>query len=402
MLWDKIRQQIQSQATKLNIPVEIIQQPINQIPSSQQDVIRVIFIQSSSEPVKVEESALLIGLSPTKEDLKAINQIIQDNLPILAETYHQNQKDQFKNLVLSGIETRKTSLKDSIQQNEYTLESLSREIFETSRKRDLDKHLLVLLEKPVTPMNRKINSEYSSLKKLVPSLYQAIYIDSPYIRAKTYPVSISYEGDDYDIGTLLIELDLSKGEAKITNLTNTPNGYHHPHVNDTGEICLGNISTGLARMLGEFEIFGALELLHKFIHTYNEPDAYQKIQYWNDPDYAEEDDEYERCRESGSYGRTCLDCGDTTCPYYEGALEECMENADFPKCVGCKERCSAGEELLKDCQNENPLGCLTCTFSNCLHFRDSDTCHSTNLKSCKSCNIDYCKFRGVQHETIAA
>jgi hypothetical protein len=313
--WDKIERIIQSQAQKLNVPIKVFQQSRNSRLSNHSGI-RITFDPDSTEQVILDEFSLVIGLLVTKENLKPITQIILDNLPKLACNFHKKQKDPLKRLVLSGIEERRSSLKDTIQQAEYTIESLNREMFELSRKRDLDKVILSHLQKPNIQPARKTSSEYSSLKKLVPSLYQQIEFEDNAVRAKIYPVTISYEADDYDIGTLVIELNLSRGQAKITNLTNAANGYPHPHVNESGEICLGNISTGLARMLGEFEIYGALELLHKFVYTYNEPDAYQKIQYWNDPDYCENDDEYERCRNGGSYGRSCLDFGDSECPYY--------------------------------------------------------------------------------------
>lgn len=397
MPWDKIERLIQSQAQKLNIPIRIFQQAHDSQLSNHHGI-QITFDPDSIEPDILDESSLVIGLHVTKETVKPISQIMEDNLPKLARSYHQRQKDQLKRLVLSGIQERSASLKDTIQQAEYTLESLNREMFELSRKRELDRSILAHLEKPAIPPARKISSEYSSLRKLVPSLYQQLEFEDYSVRAKTYPVTISYESDDFNIGTLVIELNLSRGQAKITNLTNISNGYPHPHVNESGEICLGNISTGLARLLGEFEIYGALELLHKFVHTYNEPDAYQKIQYWDDPDYCEEDDEYERCRNSGSYGRACLDCGDSECPYYDNALEECSEEPDFTKCIACGERCSAGRELLSDCHNENPMGCMTCTFSTCHHFRDAESCHSANPDSCKTCQIDYCQYKGVSNE----
>jgi hypothetical protein len=395
--WEKIERIIQSQTQKLNVPVQTYQHLSDSQPT-QFPGIRIIFDSNSQKQVILGESFLVIGLPVTRETLKPITQIIQDNLPKLARNYHQRQKDQLKRLVLSGIEERRSSLKDTIQQADYTLESLNREMFELARKRELDRTILAHLEKPTVPPPKKISSEYSSLKKLVPSLYQQIEFEDNTVRAKTYPVTISYESDDYDIGTLVIELNLSRGQAKIINLTNAANGYPHPHVNESGEICLGNISTGLARMLGEFEIYGALELLHKFVHTYNEPDAYQKIQYWDDPDYCEEDDEYERCRNGGSYGRACLDCGDSECPYYDNALEECSEEPDFTKCVACGERCKPGNELLSDCQNENQLGCMTCTFASCPHFRDAESCRGANPDSCKTCNIDYCQYKEVTIE----
>ena len=304
-------------------------------------------------------------------------------------------------LVLHGVDERKESLKQSIQQAEYTLDDLNRQMFETARKRNLDQQMLTQLEKPIIPLQKKILDEYANIRKLAPGLYQSIQFKDRYVYAKTHQVDIWYYDEKYEIGVLLIELDLSRGQVIMRNLTNPVNNYPHPHVSDNGEICLGNVSAGLTRLLGEFEIYGALELLHKFIHEYNEDDAYQKIQFWKDPDYCEEDNEYERCREGGSYGRTCLDCGDESCPYFEGALEECQENMDLARCVTCSDRCEPGDELLQQCHDENPLGCMTCSFSTCPFYRKEESCHEVNAESCASCNIEHCKFHGVANETAA-
>jgi hypothetical protein len=400
LLWDEISQYAISQAQKLHVPIKAFPHPDNAARSNQSQGPRIIIDSASPESTRINDYSLTIGLPISQANMQTIRQLIDDHLPIVAKKYHQNQKDQFKQLVLSGIEKRKSSLKNSIQQAGYSMDNLGRELFELSRKTELDRIILSKLEKPTTPIGKKLQSEYNRLKTLVPSLYTLIEFESNTIRTITHPVTIQFEGNDYEIGILTVEIDLSSGSIRITNLTNRANGYPHPHVNESGEVCLGNISSGLGRLFGEFEIYGALELLHKFVHTYNESDAYQKIQYWDDPDWCEDDDGYERCREGGSYGRGCLDCGDAECPYYEGALEECAEEPDFPKCVNCTERCHAGNNLLSDCHSENPLCCMTCTFSTCSYYRDSNSCHKANSKSCSNCNIDYCHFREVINETV--
>jgi hypothetical protein len=398
LIWDKIKQLIESQATKLNIPVTISEQSDL---SEEVKGLTVIFIDSESADIKVEDTRLLIGLPATKENYKAIKASINRYLPQLSIQYHQAQRDQFKQLVLSGIDRRKVDLRESIQQDEYTLQDLKRQLFDISRKWSLDKQILKLLEKPKLPIKRKILAEYANLRKLVPGHYQSVDFEDNHIKATTHKVVINHFGEDYEIGVLQIDLDLSRGEVKLHNQTNAVNGYHHPHVNEGGDICLGNILSGLQQLLGEFEIYGALELMHRFVHEYNETDSYQKIQYWNDPDYCEDDNEYENCREGGSYGRTCLDCGDTYCPYYELAYEQCSEEPDFTKCIRCDNRCQGGIDLLKDCHEENPLACMTCSFSHCPHYHKPEDCRNLNPDSCMNCNIEYCQYKGVANETAA-
>ncbi len=399
MIWEKIQELVRFHSQAHNIPIEAIHLPDTDQPTNPFEGIQILLVDKDAK-IGSENFRLIISYPHAENGLESISKTLEEEIPVLARQYHQKKRDQLKELVLSGVVERKDSLKQSIQQAEYTLDDLSRQMFDMARKRNLDKHLLVQLEKPSIPLGRKIIGEYTNIKKLLPGLYQSIRFDDRHVWAKTHQVDIWYADEKYEIGVLLIELELSRGKVILSNLTNPVNNYPHPHVNDNGEICLGNVSAGLTKLLGEFEIYGALELLHKFIHEYNEDDPYQKIQYWNDPDYCDESNEYERCRESGSYGQTCLQCSDGGCPYFDGALEECQENMDLTKCVMCSDRCEPGDELLQECHDENPLGCMTCSFSTCPFYRKEESCHEVNEESCASCNIEHCKYRGVANETV--
>jgi len=386
LIWEKIQELARFHSQAHNIPIETVHLTDLNQPISQFEGIQILFVDNTQQKVELDELHLRLSYPRDKANLKAISKALEDHLSGLARQYHQKQRDQLKELVLHGVDERKESLKQSIQQAEYTLDDLNRQMFDTARKRNQDQQMLAQLEKPSMPLGKKIVGEYANIKRLVPGLYRSIRFEDHRVWAKTHQVDIWYADEKYEIGVLLIELDLSKGEMRIRNLTNPVNNYPHPHVNDNGEICLGNVSAGLTRLLGEFEIYGALELLHKFIHEYNEDDAYQKIQYWNDPDYCD-------------YGRTCINCGDNYCPYYEGALEECQEDADLNKCVTCSDRCQTGEDLLRECHSENPLGCMTCSFSMCPFYRKEEFCHEVNSESCPSCNVEHCRYAGVAHET---
>ena len=398
MIWRQVKSLANFHAQALNIPIEVQQESPGIFTQSDPDLVQVVFRENAEQPVKVVDFALTIGYELNEENLEVITQALDDYLPGLAHKFHKQKRDQLKKLVLSGVEERKRSLKEAISQSDYTLSNLNRQIFELTRTRNIDQHVLNQLNYPSLPLSKKIVNEYQHVKKLVPGMYQSINCDDRYLRTKTHQVNIIYDDQEYKIGELTIELDLLDGIVKIFNSNNSVNDYPHPHVNNSNEVCLGNITSGLRQMLGEYELYGALELLHKFVHQYNEDDAYQKIQYWNDPDYCEEDDEYVRCRESGSYGRTCLDCGDSYCPYYENALNECIENICFENCVTCRDRCDPGLELLQDCHDENPLNCMTCRFHTCMFYKDYDGCHDVNEELCSTCEIADCKYQGVVNE----
>ncbi len=401
MIWEKIQELVRFHSQAHNILIETVHRSDSSQPLSPFEGIQILLVDKDAK-VSTDEFRITLSYPHAKNGLEGVSEALEKEIPVLASQFHHRQRGQLKMLVLHGVDERKESLKQSIQQAEYTLGDLSRQMFDTARKRNLDKHLLTQLEKPSMPLAKKIIGEYANLRKLIPGLYRFIRFEDHRLWAKTHQVDIWWGDEKYEIGVLLIELDLSRGQVIMRNLTNPVNNYPHPHVSDSGEICLGNVTAGLTKLLGEFEIYGALELLYKFVHEYNEDDAYQKIQFWNDPDYCDESNEYERCRESGNYGRTCLECGDGGCPYFDGALEECQENMDLTKCVMCSERCEPGDELLRECHDENPLGCMTCSFSMCPFYRKEESCHEVNAESCASCNVEPCKFHGVADETVSA
>ena len=128
-------------------------------PTNNQDELQVLFRESPEEPVKLNEFSLQVGYPFKEEFLKTITKVLEDHLPALAKSFHQNQRGQLKQPVLSGVESRKNSLAQSIQEAEYTLDSLNRQIFELSRNRNLDRHILTLLEKRIIPLNKKILNE---------------------------------------------------------------------------------------------------------------------------------------------------------------------------------------------------------------------------------------------------
>ena len=398
MIWQQVTALIDFHSQKLNIPIEMTKQDGENHTIPDAEKVYVIFRENQTEPVHTDRNQLFLGIPLTEQKVPVITKALDEELPAIAKLFHERKRNQLKKLVLSGFEERKQTLKNSVYQADNTLDSLNRQIFELTRTRNIDKHILDQLSHPTLPICKKIVNEYHQFKKLVPGMYQSITIDEKYLRATTHTVYIQFDGEEYEIGELQIELNLNEGRAKIYNHDNTVNDYPHPHVNSNNEICLGNIASGLRQMMGEYEIFGALEILHKFVHEYNEDDAYQRIQFWNDPDYSEEQDEYERCREGGSYGRTCLDCGDSYCPYYENALNECIEDIHFENCVSCPDRCEPGIELLTDCHDEDPKKCMTCRFTTCLYYKDYESCHSVNQDHCLACDVMDCQYQGGNDE----
>jgi hypothetical protein len=54
---------------------------------------------------------------------------------------------------------------------------------------------------------------------------------------------------------------------------------------------------------------------------------------------------------------------------------------------------------LRDCHNENPFGCMTCSLISCPFHRKEEFCHEVNSENCETCKIEHCRFAGAAHET---
>jgi hypothetical protein len=62
----------------------------------------------------------------------------------------------------------------------------------------------------------------------------------------------------------------------------TVSSFYHPHVNDSGEVCWGNVSVRASELLANAEIKEALNLLSVLLTTYNPDNPYRTLAQFND------------------------------------------------------------------------------------------------------------------------
>jgi hypothetical protein len=276
-----------------------------------------------------------------------VNAVLQVLIPKAKEAADKSQLKQFKNAVSLAIEKRVDEYKDRIEENEEESQKLERQILNLHRQIDTDKQAYKALDGTKGQWKKKAEREFEYLQRLTDNLYQSIRVDGEKLIAKTYEVSINYDGSSYEIGEFEIKIDLPTGDLDIKNLTHEVDGYEHPHISG-GKPCLGNIGNGVIRMLAEFELFGALQIIHRFLHSYNPDSPYHKIEHWN-PDFEDDNrDRYESCRNDNS-GFACVECGgeDGNCPFYDEGFEVCLENASLDDCVECSYQCHMGRQRIQ-------------------------------------------------------
>ena len=291
---------------------------------------------------------LLFSLLDENEEL--LESILKNIIPKAIETLKEKKEHNFKQAVSSAIESRVDEYKDRIQSNNSECENLQDQIRTTRLQIETDTQALTALNGTKGQWKVKAEKEYRNLFHLIPNMYSAFKIEDDKLIASTNEVCITYDCYEYVIGEFDIHIDLKTGDLKIHNTTNKVSGYDHPHINK-GNPCLGNIADGLIRMITEFELFGALQMIYNYLHSYNPDSVYNKIEFWN-PDYEDnESGRYESCHEDNS-GYNCVECGDGDCPFYENAYEDCNEYASLEDCIDCHYQCSFGRERIKEHKEE--------------------------------------------------
>ena len=111
-------------------------------------------------------------------------------------------------------------------------------------------------------------------------LVAAVEAGGSCLRVRTEPVTIEWDSRRYRLGAYSLTLDLD-GDVRVDSLEHLgpKAGWDHPHVQD-GLPCLGNLRPGILKLIGDFELALAVQLLLEFLVTYQPETAYTPIDGW--------------------------------------------------------------------------------------------------------------------------
>jgi hypothetical protein len=278
---------------------------------------------------------------------KLLVAVLNDAVKVVSGGILEKGREQFKTAMTSAIEFRIKEFKSNIETNEDEAKTHEQEALNMRNSIVTDKEAIKALDGTKGQWIHRAEDEFDHLQHLVPSFYKKISLNENELIALTYPIEIEFDGAEYYLGDFEVKIGLQEAGLVIHNLTKQIDGYDHPHVND-GSACLGNISTGLIKMLAEFEFFGALQMIHTFLHSYNSDSPYLTIDHW-DPNYTEDTrSHFEECHDDNS-GYRCVECGgeDGRCPFYEYAFSDCFEESTLADCIKCDYQCHLGRERIK-------------------------------------------------------
>ena len=330
---------------------------------------------------------------------KVCDFIFGQAMPILKETIEKydfkDERLRYAEVKCMALKAKEKELAQNIATNERELQECLDGVVRYTRSLQTDR---LLLEDLKVRTDRKKTEdavrEYLSLLKLTPQPYKEIFFDDKELKAYTPTVYIHHEGTDYEIGEFEVKIAFESGRLSITNLTNPNDGYDHPHING-GTVCLGNISTGIAKMIAESEYVGTLTVLHEYLKSYNKDDAYYDLRHWGDGGWHD----YESCiGDSSTYD--CLECSDFDCPYHDERYSRCWENASTSECLECGLDCSYREDAQDNCRSDHSAReCRVCQQS-CSYQGDEDNCYedTDDGAECIGCDVEACSYRKEEAE----
>ena len=291
---------------------------------------------------------------------------------------HQNAADTHRNELSEN--------KDEIEEKQNDIEKLL--------KRNHELYLLIRGYERNTDvqLEKKAGQLADDIYQMAPTVFKKVELTADRLLARTYPVEIEYDEWKYNLGSYDISIWFIGNSIEISSLNGIKHqGYPHPHVDTDDHPCLGNIHNIVHKLLINGDYSNLLNLLNQFVRSYNDDNPFVKIERW-DPDYEEDDKDYQGCYENSS-SSDCIYCDDEACPYWASRFDNCYELADRDRCVRCGAECPYHDEAVRECREDNGAQyCIEeCDFDDC-PYKNADTCHAFSAgEECRGCPVTDCK-----------
>jgi hypothetical protein len=186
-------------------------------------------------------------------------------------------RQEFRDAVRASIEAQEAITEDRVAALRDELQALSRRLV------TLDRQLLAVTRQreALRSLNGVVDAADAELARILalPGV-QSVDVAGTALRVLTRPVQISWEGARYQLGVYRIVLDLA-GEIRIESVSKLgpKPGWDHPHVQD-GRPCLGNLREGVLKLIAEYELALAVQVVLGFLDAYQPEGAYCPVEEW--------------------------------------------------------------------------------------------------------------------------
>ena len=189
--------------------------------------------------------------------------------------------DLIQEAIIRNIKIQEDALLKEIDIRKKNIESITKQLIAEERRLftlELNlRELRNLREKNITKIVRREISAIRKNPKVAkvftdPSLPDTLIIE-------TKRIYIYHDERKYYLGKYKIYINIAEGTIRFDNPKWRDDHLNciHPHIKKTGDICYGNISTEISRLIGKYELAALVTLLISFLESYNHEDCYCKI-----------------------------------------------------------------------------------------------------------------------------
>jgi hypothetical protein len=186
---------------------------------------------------------------------------------------------------VQGVDDQVNTWKQNIRDNEQEAERMTSLVAALVRKNtELREQSRAASHMTKKEREQAAKAEFLGLTKMVPDPVQTVDLDYGRLVVVLSPITLEYDGCDYAMGSFTLQI----AADNVRIWSDSGNRYPHPHVSSDGVPCWGNLGPHVSKLLGERQFVGLVATVVEFLHSYNERDAYRRIEHW-DPDYSEEE-----------------------------------------------------------------------------------------------------------------
>lgn len=325
------------------------------------------------------------------------------------------------NFLANICNSRLSDEKNRLSRLKNDVEFKKKEFFQLLKQEKEIVELISSLEKTMQSDIEKVKKEIESCTKM--NHVKSVSVDKNSIVVTTDMIYIYHDNLKYKIGEFDIYINPISGDVTFKNISQ---GYrrrsvwgsfcHHPHINEGGRACWGNVSGSVMTLINDNEYEALVSVLISYLESVNISDsAGEKITWW---DVVDEDDNIVRRGLDPSEARmpvcpicgerkhrehmiSCSDCGALVCAscatnarresngMIRKICNNCVENYHPCRHCGAYIPNSSNEELCISCKNKECISCgLKFSIDNLTRINDRlycDGCRENSFVKCDFC-----------------
>ena len=197
----------------------------------------------------------------------------------------QDETTRFVQWNVQGVDDQVATWKANVRDNEHELDRLTTLTASLVRKNsELREQMRAAVASTKAERESRAQAEFQSVLKMVPTPVQTVDLDYGRLVVTLKPMTLETDGSEYHMGTYTLQI----AADNVRIWSDSGNRYPHPHVSSDGVPCWGNLGPHIAKLLGERCYAGLIATIVEFLHSYNERDAYRRIETW-DPDWSDDE-----------------------------------------------------------------------------------------------------------------